>query len=128
MNGDGKRKIMIIDDAEDFCEFVKAVLEATGDFQVLSCYSGRAAVRQVGRYKPDMILLDIMMPEMDGSEIASALKADDATQDIPIVFVTSLISERDVDSRQGIIDGYHFIAKPVQTDKLINVINMVTLE
>lgn len=128
MSGNGKRKVMVIDDAEDFCEFVKVVLEATGDFQVISCYSGIMAVREVERHKPDIILLDIMMPEMDGSEIASALKADDATQDIPIAFVTSLVSERDVDSGHGIIDGHYFIAKPVQTDKLINVINTVTLE
>jgi len=128
MNGNGKRTVMVIDDAGDFCEFVKAVLEATGDFQVLSCHNGRMAIRQAERYKPDIILLDMMMPEMDGSEVASALKADDATQDIPIAFVTSLISERDVDSGQGVIDGHYFIAKPVQTDKLINVINMVTLE
>lgn len=124
----GKRKVMVIDDTEDFCEFIKVILEATGDFQVSSCYSGRMAVRQVERYKPDIILLDIMMPEMDGSEIASALKADNATQDIPIAFVTSLVSERDVDSGQGVIDGHYFIAKPVQTDRLINVINMITLE
>ena len=124
----GKRKIMVIDDAEDFCEFVKTVLEATGNFQVSSCHSGRMAVRQAGKHKPDMILLDVMMPEMDGPEIASALKTDDATQDIPIAFVTSLISERDVDSGQGVIDEHYFIAKPVQTDKLINVINTVTLE
>ncbi len=123
----GKRKVMVIDDAEDFCEFVKVILEATGDFQVSSCNSGRMAVRQVERHKPDIILLDIMMPEMDGSEVASALKADDATQDIPIAFITSLVSERDVDSGQGVIDGHYFIAKPVQTDKLINVINTITL-
>jgi CheY-like chemotaxis protein len=128
MNGNEKRTVMVIDDAEDFCEFVKVILEATGDFQVTSCYSGRMAVRQAERHKPDIILLDMMMPEMDGSEVASALKADNVTQDIPIAFVTSLISERDVDSGQGIIDGYYFVAKPVQTDKLINVINTVTLK
>jgi len=69
-----KRRILIIDDEEDFCYLIKMSLEAMGDFEVLVCCNGREAVQLVKKQQPDLILLDIMMPGLCGSEIAEEIR------------------------------------------------------
>ena len=105
-----EKKILIIDDEEDFCSFVKMNLEAMGGFQVSTCSDSRMAIRQVRMQRPDLILLDIMMPGRDGSGIAAELKADKDTQDIPIIFLTALVSEEDTERSDGFIEGRFFLA------------------
>ena len=122
----GKKKILVIDDEEDFCSLVKMNLEATGALEVLTCCSSRMAIRQVRTHHPDLIFLDVMMPGKDGPGIAAELKAGKDTQDIPIVFLTALVSEEDTERDGGLIGERFFIAKPAQTDKLINIINVLT--
>jgi CheY-like chemotaxis protein len=117
-----KRKILIVDDEEDFCDFVKMNLEATTDFEVSVCYDSREAIGKVRGQQPDLILLDIMMPGIGGAEIAEELKDNDDTHDIPIIFLTALVREEEA-KRKGVIGGRRFIAKPVQTKELISIID-----
>lgn len=123
---EGKKRVLIIDNEEAYCDSVKLSLESTGDFQVSTCCDSKMAVRQVEKHKPDLVLLEIMMPGMDGPEIATSLKVRDSTQHIPVVFLTGLISEEDIRESEGIIGGYYFVAKPLETEKLMDVINMAT--
>ena len=122
----GKKKILIIDDEEDLCDFVKMNLEAVGGFEVSTCSNSRLAVREVRMQRPDLILLDIMMPGRDGPGVAAELRADEDTQDIPVVFLTALVSEEDTRKSAGLIGEGFFISKPVRTEKLVEIINTLT--
>lgn len=115
---DRKAKIVIIDDEDDFCHFVKLNLERTGKFQVTVATQALAGINFAKSQQPDLILLDILMPDMDGSQVAENLLADEATKRIPIIFLTALAQRKEVESGNGMIGGRTFIAKPVTPDEL----------
>lgn len=119
------KKILIIDDEEYFCRALKKGLELKTDFQVLTAVKGADGIRLAKAQKPDVILLDIMMPGMDGTEVAETLLEDPATASIPIIFVTAMINENDIKSNDGMAGGRTFIAKPVKIDELIEKLNVL---
>ncbi|MDD5613885.1 MAG: response regulator, partial [Candidatus Omnitrophica bacterium] len=86
-----RKKVLLIDDEEDFCHFVKLNLEDTGKFEVFTSGNGSEGIEIAKNEKPDIILLDLLMPVMDGSEVAEHLLRNEPTRKIPIVFVTALI-------------------------------------
>lgn len=120
-----KNKILLIDDEEDFCYFVKLNLERTGKFDVLVSTNAKGGLDAAKKEKPDLILLDILMPEMDGSEVAQNLLEDESTCDIPIIFLTAMVQKRELKDKEGIIAGRQFIAKPVTSEELISRIESV---
>lgn len=117
-----KKKILIIDDEENFTRLVKMNLEATGKYEVKIENKGMLGLTTAKQFKPDLILLDILMPDMEGSEVASQLNEDKDTESIPVVFLTAIVKEKEVQESNGFIAGQHFVAKPVSADKLIEVI------
>jgi CheY-like chemotaxis protein len=117
-----KKKILIIDDEENFTKLVKMNLEATGKYEVKIENKGILGFSAAKEFKPDLILLDILMPDMEGSEVISQLNDDMDTKNIPVVFLTAIIKEKEVKESGGVIAGHRFIAKPVSADKLIEVI------
>ncbi len=114
-----KKKILLIDDEEDFCFFVKLNLEKTRKYQVFTATDGMEGIRLAKQLKPDLIFLDIVMPKMDGGQVAKILLDDEPTSTIPIVFVTGVIKEDELSGRGGKIGGRDFIAKPVKPETLI---------
>ena len=117
------KKILLIDDEKDFTEMVKLNLEATGEYTVKSQNKASGALSAVKEFKPDLILLDIMMPEMSGGELLGLLRRDDVTKDIPVVFLTAIVKESERGTIIGpAISGRPFIAKPVSAAKLIKCI------
>ena len=123
-----KRRILIVDDEEDLCDSIKQTLEATGNLEVTTCCDSRMAVRQVRKQPPDLILLEIMMPGMDGSGIAAELEADVDTRDIPIIFLTTLVSREHIERYGDRIGGRLFMAKPTETERLVDAIDTMTLQ
>jgi CheY-like chemotaxis protein len=119
------RKILIIDDEEKFCRAIKKALELKTDFQVLTATEGLEGVRLAKTQKPDVILLDVMMPGMFGTDVAEKLSDDPATGSIPIIFVTAIIKQEEVEAKNYIAGGHSFIAKPVIIDDVIKRINEV---
>jgi len=119
------RKILIIDDEEKFCRAIKKALELKTDFQVLTATEGLEGVRLAKTQKPDVILLDVMMPGMFGTDVAEKLSDDPATSSIPIIFVTAIIKQEEVEAKNYIAGGHSFIAKPVIIDDVIKRINEV---
>jgi DNA-binding response OmpR family regulator len=117
------KKILIIDDEEYFCRALKKSLESRSPFQVLTAMRGQDGMCLAKTQKPDLILLDIMMPDMAGTEVAEKLSKDPSTSSIPIIFVTAIITQKEVKERGGISGGHNFIAKPVIVDDLIKRIN-----
>jgi len=114
-----KRKILIIDDEASFTRLLKLNLEQSGKFEVRTENRGSQAVQTARAFKPDLILLDIIMPDMDGSEVANRLKSEPVTKDTPILFLTALVKDQEVESKSGTIGGHIFLAKPITTDELI---------
>ena len=114
-----KKKLLLIDDEEDFCFFVKLNLEKTGKFEVLTTTSGNNGIIMASRERPDLILLDIIMPEIGGGQVAELLFENQKTKNIPVLFITAIASRREVQSQEGMIGGRNFIAKPVTPEELM---------
>jgi len=111
-----KQKILIADDERDIVDFIKYNLDKEG-YSVLTAKNGTEAL-QLSKKNPDLILLDIMMPEMDGFEVVRALKKNPATAQIPVIFLTAKSSE--VDEVVGLeLGADDYITKPVSIPKLI---------
>ncbi|MBN2437092.1 MAG: response regulator [Deltaproteobacteria bacterium] len=115
-----KKTILIIDDEDDFCYFIKLNLEQTGTFEVLTANNGADGIEMAKRYQPDLVLLDIIMPNMTGTQVAEILRNDKATKDIPIIFVTAIVKRGEVGARDYQFGGNYFVFKPVKLDELIN--------
>lgn len=121
-----KKKILIVDDEEDFCFFVRENLINSQKFEVVIATSGKPGLALARSEKPDLILLDLMMPGMGGEAVAEALRESPDTAAIPIIFLTALVTKED--SGEGVlkkIGESWFIAKPVRTRALIAAIEMV---
>jgi len=112
----------MIDDEEDFCHFVKLNLEKKGRFKVSTALKGADGLKLVEAVKPDIILLDIVMQDMDGGEVAYQLKNNTGTKDIPIIFITAILQPAEEEKLRG---RHHFIAKPVSPGKLVEKIDHI---
>ena len=120
-----KKRILVVDDEPEFTNLLKLSLEAHGYYEVQEendADNVRAAART---FDPDLVLLDIMMPEQDGSEVAAALKADPVTRGVPIIFLTALVSAEDAAKGSGACDsgGNTFLPKHIKLDKLMHCID-----
>lgn len=122
------KKILVVDDEAGFGRLLKLNLERTGKFEVQTETKGSQALNTARSFKPDLILLDIIMPDMDGSEVANRLKSDSATGNIPILFLTALVKNKEVETTSGTIGGHIFLAKPITTDELVKNIETVLVE
>ncbi|MFH1645337.1 MAG: response regulator [Candidatus Omnitrophota bacterium] len=117
-----KKKILIIDDEEDFLKLTKIYLEKVGKYEVMTESSGKAGVAAAVQFKPDLIFLDILIPDMEGADIAAKIKDDIRAKDIPIVFLSAVVTNQEVSSHGGFIGGYPCIAKPIDAKDLIDYI------
>ena len=121
-----KSTIMVIDDDPDLVTLLRLMLEQKG-FNVMCAYDGLQVFAGLEKQKPNLILLDIMIPEMDGLEVLRRLKAAPETSSIPIILLTAL------DEDENILTGYkmgadHYITKPFKRTHLVAVINHLLSE
>ncbi|MGH7803344.1 MAG: response regulator, partial [Candidatus Binatia bacterium] len=107
---------------EGFTRLLKLNLEQTGTYEVRVENHGTNAIAAAREFKPDLILLDVVLPDMDGGQIAEHLREDPALRTIPIIYLTAIVSQSEVDEKAGMIGGRVFVAKPVSKDVLIKVI------
>jgi two-component system alkaline phosphatase synthesis response regulator PhoP len=109
-------KILLVDDEPDIIEFIKYNLEQE-NYDVLVSYDGKDALKKV-QQKPDLIVLDIMMPEMDGFEVCKKIREHKEYQDIPIIFLTAKSGEKD--EITGLeLGASDYIQKPISPRKLL---------
>jgi CheY-like chemotaxis protein len=114
------KAILVADDDPDILNIVSVSLETSG-YSVLKAGNGREAVDLAKQYRPDLILMDMMMPVMSGYEAIAALKNDPGTQGIPIVGLSAKAMATDIELASGIgIDGY--ITKPFRIAQVLSVI------
>jgi two-component system, OmpR family, response regulator len=114
-----QKRILIVDDEESFTRLLKLNLEAGGAYRVRTESHALRAVAAAKEFKPDLVLLDVMMPEMDGGDIASTLRQDPEMSRIPVVFLTAAVKKQEVSARQGLVGGFPFLAKPVDVETVI---------
>jgi CheY-like chemotaxis protein len=114
-----KRRILIVDDDRESTHLVKILLEKTGAYVVLEENEAPKAHQSARTFRPDVILLDIMMPETDGAEVAAQIDADPELQSTPIIFLTALLTKPE--TKTGVrIEGHRSLAKPIDIPELIN--------
>ena len=114
---DAKRSILIVDDEEDVLELLQLVFESNG-FVVRTAQSGKAAVTSAYEQPPDVIILDVMMPEMDGWQVLKTLKNDERTQQVPVVMLSARAERRDkmIGLQEG-AEGY--LSKPFSPAEVV---------
>ncbi|MFA4842590.1 MAG: response regulator [Candidatus Omnitrophota bacterium] len=113
----GKNKVLLIDDEEDFCSLVKMHLEAIGDFSVDTATSGSEGLQLAEKTKPDVIVLDILMPEMDGLQVLSKLKQNRHTMEIPVIMLSGKDDESLKIKASELYDE-NYLTKPIDAKVL----------
>lgn len=105
------KKILIVDDEKAFAVMLKLNLEATSRYTVRIENSGHNVLDAALQFHPDLILLDLIMPKTDGSEIAFQIKNHIQLQNVPIIFLTAAVRKDEVEADGGKIGGYPFVSK-----------------
>jgi len=118
-----KARILIVDDEAAFARMVKLNLEKAGDFEVRVENRAAGALAAARDFKPDLILLDVIMPSMDGGDVQNQIKRDRTLRDTPIIFLTATLSKREVGEGGLNSGGELFLAKPVSVENLVVCIN-----
>jgi CheY-like chemotaxis protein len=117
-----KKRILIIDDERWFTNLLDYSLETEGYFDVRQENDATQALQVARAYGPDVVLLDIMMPHVDGSELAARFKADPLLCDVPVIFLTALVHETDAPDGRCDRGGHTFLPKNVAIERLIECI------
>lgn len=112
-----KKRILIIDDEDDFRILVRMNLELTGDFKVDMAANGKQGISLAKRVKPDLILLDILMPGIDGLEVLKRLKKGKDTMAIPVIMLTAKGDEASKIEATQLYDE-EYITKPIEAPEL----------
>ncbi|PIQ83463.1 MAG: response regulator [Candidatus Omnitrophica bacterium CG11_big_fil_rev_8_21_14_0_20_63_9] len=119
-----KRRILLIDDEEIFTQLLKANLEATGRYTVQVENQGSLGLAAARAFAPDLILLDVVMPDIDGTQLAMALQADPKLQGMSIVYLTAVASSRS--PQASALRGQTVLAKPVATEEVLACLERIT--
>lgn len=116
-----KRKVMVVDDEPDFIKVIKLNLEETGNYEVMALSTAKDIIPEVHSFKPDVILLDMLMPSTGGLDACEMLNNDPLGKNIPIIIVSALSKDQDKYAayKKGIID---YLVKPIENKDLITAI------
>ena len=121
----GKKKIMVVDDEENLLELVKAVLEQEG-FEVITASNGPECLEKLKKVKPDLILLDVMMPGMSGREVLEKIRENSKTRNLKVAFLTvvrySEMGKKDLE-KLHVLD---YITKPFDNKELVRRVKKMT--
>ncbi len=109
---------MIVDDEAPFTRLLKLSLEQTGEYVVQLENDPRKAICGAKQFSPDLLLMDVMMPGMDGGTLAAEFQASETLRGVPIVFLTAAVKRDEVRAHAGSIGGLPFLAKPVDLAEL----------
>jgi CheY-like chemotaxis protein len=123
-----KTKILVVDDEPGLTRLIKLNLESTGWFEVKTENRGDRAIQVALEFDPDIIFLDIMMPDLPGEEIAERIRADPRLQAKKLVFLTAIVTRDDTADGHNQIGGHQFLAKPVSTKDLLRTIDKLLQE
>ena len=119
-----KRRILVVDDDPNICLLVKLTLEETGWYDVQEETHATRALQVARQFKPDLLLLDVMMPDLDGGDVAAMFKDDPYLKNTPVVFITAAVLPTEASGKGGMIGGHPFISKPIAAGTLVEVIRL----
>jgi two-component system, OmpR family, response regulator len=114
-----KKRIFIVDDEAGFTRLLKLTLERTGHYTVLEENDGTGAWLKAREFKPDIIFLDIVMPRIDGGDVAQQIRSDPLLAHVPIIFLTAIVSRTETNTDIG---GFPFLSKPVSLEAITHCI------
>jgi len=117
-----KKRILVVDDETSITRLLKLNLEQTGNYEVREENFGARAVAAAQEFRPDLVLLDVMMPDMDGGDVAAGLRQDPALRNTPVVFLTAAVKKEELGAPDGKIGGRIYIAKPLNVKGVLSVI------
>lgn len=120
-----KKRILVVDDEPALTRMVKLNLERTGNYEVRTENQGSMALQAAREFKPDLMLLDVMMPDMSGDEVSAQMKEDEELSSMKFVFMTAIVTKDETEAMGSNIGGNEFLAKPVNTEELIATIERV---
>lgn len=108
-----KSKILIVDDEKNIVLFLRELLLSTGRYEVETAFSGRDGFEKAHTFLPDLILLDVMMPDFGGDQFADEAKSDPKLCNTPIIFLTGIVTKEEISPSHQAAGGYAYLAKPV---------------
>ena len=116
------KKILVVDDDKVFLRLVEYDLTKNG-FDVITAPDGEMGILLAKTQKPDLILLDINMPDIEGGDVVAILEANPETRDIPIIFVTALLTKQEEERRHNMMGNHSFFSKPYNLQRLLEEID-----
>ncbi|MCD6583454.1 MAG: response regulator [Candidatus Omnitrophica bacterium] len=119
-----EKKVLVVDDEPYIVEAVERILTQKG-YQVIGARNGEDGLKKAKEILPDLIILDILMPVMDGTTMAQSLQEDFLTKKIPVVFLTCLIREEEIRGFYPSGGKYQLLAKPFTPEQLIEVVDKI---
>ncbi len=114
----GKRKVLIVDDDEELVELISDVLERDGRFEIRVANNGFDAGMVVKEYRPDLVVLDIMLPDINGKEVCQRIRADANLEDVRVICISGMVEEDKVGELMA-AGANDFMHKPFEVEKLI---------
>ena len=117
-----KKRILIVDDEPSITQLLRLNLEKTGHYTIRTENAAECVLSALQEFKPELILLDVMMPGMDGGTLAGKIHQTRAFKNVPIVFLTAAVKQEELDARNGVIGGFPYIAKPLNVKGVIAII------
>jgi two-component system alkaline phosphatase synthesis response regulator PhoP len=116
------KKVLVVDDDVDFCEATKLLLDSKG-YEVILAHDGKEGLEKVRAGRPDLVILDVMMPEMNGYDVCVVLKADEELRKIPVILLTAVdqhLFKTTYTQAMGLMtEADDYIAKPVEPQDLV---------
>lgn len=115
----GKRKVLVVDDDEDLVELISDVLESDGRFEVRVANNGFDAGMMVKEYRPDLIVLDVMLPDINGKEVCQRIRSDESLDGVRIICISGMVEDEKIEELTA-AGADDFLHKPFEIDHLIS--------
>jgi two-component system alkaline phosphatase synthesis response regulator PhoP len=117
-----RKKILVVDDEPDFTTLLKLALEEAGAYDVLAENDAEHTLDAARQFQPDLVILDVMMPRLDGGDVAGLLRADEDLHDVPILLLTAGVTSNDWVMESPDDQRFRVLAKPLETARLVEAI------
>jgi CheY-like chemotaxis protein len=115
-----KKRILLVDDEVSFTRLLKLNLEQLNAYEVRIVNWAEDALEVARQFRPQIVLLDVIMPRLVGGDVAEQLRSDEILKNTPILFFTAAVSKCRVQQHEGFISGFPFLAKPATIEEIIN--------
>lgn len=115
----GKRKVLIVDDDEELVELLSDVFEKDGRFEVKTANNGFDAGMQVREFRPDLVVLDVMLPDINGKEVCQRIRSDETLEAVKIICISGMV-EQDKVAELRMAGANDFMHKPFNVDRLVD--------